>query len=79
MLSWVRQCHYEYAVDHPLESFETEPAREGGRSWLGLAGGSRRWLLLHEYHTCNSLAITVHGPPDFCRAVVEGVGVESDR
>ncbi len=43
VLSWLHRCHYDHALDHRLESFETEPAREGGCSWLGLAGGSRQW------------------------------------
>jgi hypothetical protein len=77
VLSWVHRCHYEHALDYRLGSFETEPAQEGGRSWLGLAGQSRRWLLLHEYNPCNSFAITVHGPSEFCRAVAAGVGAEA--
>jgi hypothetical protein len=75
VLSWVRQCNYDHALDHALESFETEPAREGGCAWLGLAGESRRWLLLHEYSSCNSLGITIHGPAEFCRAVAAKVGI----
>ncbi len=73
--AWVHRCHYDHALDHPLESFETEPAREGGSSWLGLVGGSRQWLLLHEYSPFNSFAISVHGPSEYCRAVATGVGI----
>ena len=78
VLSWVRRCHYDHALDHPLESFETEPAQEGGCSWLGLMGESQWWLLLHEYSPCNSFGITVHGSPEFCQAVAAGVGAEAE-
>ena len=77
VLSWVRRCHYEHALDHALQSFETEPADEGGCSWLGLVGESRRWMLLHEYDPGNSFAINVHGPPEFCRAVAAGLGADA--
>jgi hypothetical protein len=73
--SWVRRCHYDHALDYALESFETEPTREGGCAWLGLAGASRRWHLLHEYSACNSFGITLHGPAEFSRAVAAGVGI----
>jgi hypothetical protein len=75
VLSWVRPCHYDHALDYALESFETEPAREGGCAWLGLASPSRRWLLLHEYSPCNSFGISVHGPAIFCREVAARVGI----
>jgi len=77
-LSWVRQCYYDHSLDYALESFETEPTREGGCAWLGLAGVSRRWLLLHEYSAGNSFGITLHGPAEFCRAVGAGVGIVAE-
>jgi hypothetical protein len=35
-------------------------------------------VLLHKYNQCNSFGISVHGPPEFCRAVAAGVGVEAE-
>ena len=75
LLSWVHRCHYDHALDYRLESFETEPAAEGGCSWLGLASASRKWLLLHEYSPSNSFDISVHGTLGFCQAVAAGVGL----
>lgn len=78
MLEWVHRCHFEHALDYRLESFERTPAAQGGCSWLGLAGASRRWLLLHEYNQCNSFGLSIHGPLAFCRAVAAGVGVQAE-
>jgi len=78
VLAWVHQCHYNHALDGCLESFETTPAVQGGVSWLGLSGVSRRWLLLHEYSPHDSFAITFHGPPEFCRTVAAGVGADAE-
>jgi hypothetical protein len=75
MLEWVQPCNYDHALDHRLESFERSPAIEGGRSLLGLAGASRRWLLLHEYEQSESFEISVYGPSEFCRAIAAGVGL----
>lgn len=77
VLEWMHRCNYDDALDHCLESFERTPAVEGVFSWLGLAGASRKWLLLHEYSQCNSFGMSVHGPPDLCRAVATGVGIEA--
>ena len=78
VLAWVHRCHYDHALDGCLESFETTPAVQGGCSWLGLVGESQRWLLLHEHSPHNSFAISVHGPPEFCRAVAAGVGADAE-
>lgn len=78
VLEWVHRCYYDHALDYRLESFERTPAAEGGCSWLGLVGASRRWLLLHEYNQGNSFGISIHGPAEFCRAVAAGVGVEAE-
>jgi hypothetical protein len=77
VLEWVHRCHYDHDPGYRLEAFERSPAAEGGRSWLGLAGGSRRWLLLHESDPSTSFSISVHGRPEFCQEVASGVGIEA--
>lgn len=68
-VSWVRACNYEWALDSPLSSFETEPAVQGGISRLGLVGGSGQWLLLHKYHPDEEFSISFHGPLALCDAL----------
>ncbi len=60
-LNDVWECNYNYCLDYPLEKFETEPAKEGGVSYLGLLSKNKSWLLLHTYEPSESLEITFYG------------------
>ncbi len=71
LLSWVRICNYEYAVEYHLSSFETSPTPEGGVARLGLIGAGTQWMLLHEHNPCNDFKIEFHGSVAMCRAVTE--------
>jgi hypothetical protein len=75
VLEWVEPCHYDHTLHAHLQWFETSPADEGGCSYLGLAGSSKQWLLLHEYNRANSFGISLHGPSEFCRQVAASVGI----
>ena len=71
LLSWIRVCNYEYAVEYHLSCFETSPAPEGGLAQLGLVGEDTRWMLLHQHNPCNDFRIEFHGSTALCSAVAE--------
>lgn len=48
-------------LEYPLQYFETEPAIQGGVSYLVLVGSQKTWMLLHEYNPCESFVIKYHG------------------
>ncbi len=66
VLEWVRECHYDCALDASLSHFETNPAAEGGVCRLGLLGSSGRWLLFHECEPDELFTLSFHGPGDLC-------------
>jgi hypothetical protein len=77
IVSWVQECRYGWALDEPLSRFETEPAREGGVSYLGLLGASARWLLLHQHRPDEEFVISFHGPTRMCEALSHGLAVQT--
>ena len=56
-INGIWENNYSYCLDSQLEKFELEPAKEGGVSYLGLVGESRKWLLLHMFEPSESFNI----------------------
>jgi hypothetical protein len=67
---------YDFA--NPLEplllQIAANPAAQGGHCYAGLLDSGRRWSLTIE-ESGDEFAISVQGPPEFCRQVATSVGV----
>jgi hypothetical protein len=74
LLSGVQQYDPKQPLDDRLTDFAETESIQGGRVWLGLVGGSRRWLLFHEFSPCNELVISIHGPQELCPSVASAFG-----
>ena len=75
VLEWVRENDYEQCSQSNLGSFETSPAQEGGKAWLGLVGASKKWMLLIGYDPGAGFQITVHGTLKFCTMMTQWLKV----
>lgn len=76
VLKLVEKCDYAYAV-HRLEYFETDPADQGGPSYLGLLPGNYEYLLLHSYVPWKSFKISVHGEESFVAQFINNLKEET--
>jgi hypothetical protein len=53
-----------------LESFERDPAPEGGTNQLGLVGEDRKWLLHFEYMPYDAFEIKIFGSSALCEHLI---------
>ncbi|MEE9334706.1 MAG: hypothetical protein V3U65_11525 [Granulosicoccaceae bacterium] len=72
---WAHTWEEFYSQDHQLESLVSNPAAEGGCSYMCLVPASRSWILVHELNPENDFTISVHAKEKFRDDVLTKLGV----
>lgn len=74
---WAHTWDEYYSQDHQLEALLTNPAPEGGCSFMCLVPTSRSWVLVHELNPENDFTISIHADEKFSDDVLAKLGVSA--
>ena len=74
---WVHTWEEYYSQDHQLEALITNPAAEGGCSYMCLVPTSRSWILAHDLNPENDFTISIHADDKFSDDVLSRLGVSA--
>ena len=74
---WAHTWEEFYSQEHQLESLLTNPAAEGGCSYLCLVPDSKSWILVHDLNPENDFTISIHANNNFSDEVLSILGVDA--